>query len=45
MEMSRVRSQAKWHSHTVQDDAVKKKEVDLDLCGQVWGKNPQVVAL
>lgn len=34
-----------WYSHTMQDDAIKKKEVNLDLHGQIMEKNSQVIVL
>lgn len=38
IEMSTVRTQVEWYILTMQDYVIKKKDVNLDLYGQVWKK-------
>lgn len=38
MDISTVRSQVEWYLPTLQENAIKKKKVKLDLCRKIWKK-------
>lgn len=40
MDMSTVRSHVEWYLPTLQENAINKKIMNLNLCRKIWGKNP-----